>query len=491
MPEPNLQVKKLQNLNLTADLIGYEHTDNVMLTADNLQRANEFQMAEGQRLSAEEMQIKELRDTIVNQLMILEDVEKEEIRQSYPSLITEMEEKKQAIVDTANLSGKNKLKKDFFTFGRKRANARKRLNAISAATGQWKNAKKEERKKTGYLEERVWDKRVRNPRHSYESNNNTGRFAQFMVGIFNKDEEDRRLTHNTVPDESLPEDHIFKDRNYQATPVEIKGRNNSTLRGYRFEPEREKSNGKTVIIYGGSGDAGLMEQGMGTNIRTYVDQGYRVFQVDYRGYGESGIRKDDGTFEPESLTERKFYEDGVDILKGVKKELGCNYSDIVLHGYSMGGAIASYVAAKLAKKKAEQRSRGNAQGKDTLGGLVMDSAMKSMFYAARGSTFWLGGYVAKWTIGKYSAKDHLENLNQYEPDIPILFVSGDTTAKDYEGKPDPDGLALSDTKLEETGKFINKKVYVKRNSSHYDSHINGNLVAQLNQRMEARKNWMQ
>ena len=99
--------------------------------------------------------------------------------------------------------------------------------------------------------------------------------------------------------------------------------------------------------------------------------------------------------------------------------------------------------------------------------------------------------MAKWTIGKYSAKDHLENLNQYEPDIPILFVSGDTTAKDYEGKPDPDGLALSGTKLEETGKFINKKVYVKRNSSHYDSHINGNLVAQLNQRMEARKNWMQ
>ncbi|MCR4908036.1 MAG: hypothetical protein K5985_04335 [Lachnospiraceae bacterium] len=59
------------------------------------------------------------------------------------------------------------------------------------------------------------------------------------------------------------------------------------------------------------------------------------------------------------MTERKFYEDGFAILNGVKNELHCNYSDLILHGFSLGGAVASYVAAKLAERKAIQKIHGN------------------------------------------------------------------------------------------------------------------------------------
>jgi fermentation-respiration switch protein FrsA (DUF1100 family) len=90
-------------------------------------------------------------------------------------------------------------------------------------------------------------------------------------------------------------------------------------------------NPRTVIILHGNG--GNMENMLG-RIITYHKLDYGVLAIDYQGYGRSGG----------SPTEERTYQDALaawDFLVGQK---GIEPSTITIHGFSLGGGVASYLA---------------------------------------------------------------------------------------------------------------------------------------------------
>ena len=72
------------------------------------------------------------------------------------------------------------------------------------------------------------------------------------------------------------------------------------------------------------------------SIRQFLDLGFSVFIIDYRGYGQSGGR----------TNEQGFYRDADAAWQYLTGERGISPSDIVIFGRSMGGSVAAKLAAR-------------------------------------------------------------------------------------------------------------------------------------------------
>ena len=462
-------LQKMQNLNKSAELMGMQHTEE-LLSADHLRVANAASAMTG--TTAEDHKNHQLREALVEQMLLLEDTDLNALVEQYPSLAGEAMDKKNTMVREANASGKDKVKTDFF--GSKRRAARKKLADINAKKERFQNDMRELESDAQSLDRKVRLNRFDRQRRVKEGNNDRGPFASFITSVFNGKEADRRIT-GLEPDKVDKRPYDYAPAVHNPAMISVHGPGGSELKGYNFSPIRALDTGKVVILFTGSGDAGMMERGMGTTVTNYVNAGFRVIQIDYRGYGASGTLDKKGKLKSEGLTERRFYEDGEAIFKGVKEQLGLSNSQIIVHGYSMGGAIASHVVAKMAEENARKVEAGE-QPDEPLAGMVMDSAMKSLQYAATNTSGALAGKISKWAAGDYSAEDHLRTIAHYQPDIPVLFVSGDKTATYSDNSPNEDGLTLEDTHLDQIEGFTHKSTYVKEESGHMDCHMTTELV---------------
>ncbi len=203
------------------------------------------------------------------------------------------------------------------------------------------------------------------------------------------------------------------------------------LHGYMFEPTN-KSNGKVVLVYSGSGSpAGVYINNIAG---AYRDAGCRVVVMDYRGFGKSKTEDQDGNEIDFQLGERSMYQDGEAMLAYVQKNLGYSNSNIILHGYSLGGAVASKVAANMAERNAVKRKDGKlAKEKDRLGGLVLHSAMgsnyktSSDYYKSKGASTIKAagaGFLSWLLAGSYNTISHMKRLHKYDPKLPVHLVSG-------------------------------------------------------------------
>ena len=114
---------------------------------------------------------------------------------------------------------------------------------------------------------------------------------------------------------------------YLETPDKIK------LHSLYFKTENPK--GVVYYLHGNSGDL----SGWGDVAEVYLDLGYDVFILDYRGFGKS---------EGEIKNEKQFYKDvqlGYNYLKNK-----FNQDQIVVVGYSIGTGAASYLTNKNSPK---------------------------------------------------------------------------------------------------------------------------------------------
>ncbi len=218
---------------------------------------------------------------------------------------------------------------------------------------------------------------------------------------------------------------------------------NGILRGQIYQPRNVPPTGKLIIVFSGSGSSGASQ--IESIVSSYAGAGAAVLHAEYRGFGASETWKNNrkcGTH----LCEDSLYQDGKDILNyalSLKKPDNLNEamykpSDIVLHGFSLGGAVASKIAADYSEQNAQKLARGETvTEEDRLGGIVLNSAIATMQEAADDAApQWLrgiSGVAAMAGAGSYDTRSHMRRLFQYDPNLPVHYRSGSLTSEDHLG----------------------------------------------------------
>ncbi len=114
-----------------------------------------------------------------------------------------------------------------------------------------------------------------------------------------------------------------------AEEIVFRTPDNVVLHGWTIAAESEKS---PLFIYFG-GNSNLASEVL--NFSEYLD-GWTLVAVDYRGYGLSEGKPD----------EKKLYEDALLIYDETTSKPNIDKDRVVIMGYSLGSAIATYVASK-------------------------------------------------------------------------------------------------------------------------------------------------
>ena len=401
--------------------------------------------------------IRMMQQQLVEQLMVDEEIrESQQMFEKYPDLVQRARDKKGKLQEDANRSGKDKRDNDRF--------------ATKKVSAKWKLWRMES--KRSKLEEKRYGKKL-------EVEQRSGKMHDFVLGQFNGQEYDtysngkvEKGRRSNVMDGFYSDiygaaafeedDSIVLCHGYKGgLPLQRKNVSfaGGDLKGTCFEPANyDQQTGKVLIYYTGSGEPGSAEAGVGQTIQDYLRQGFKVYQVDYRGYGESAEGKQ------VAFSEAGFYQDGMDIYQSVLSHAGCSPSQIVMHGYSLGGAVASYVAGKVAQDTAK-KYHGSVPADQKLGGLVLDSPMASLTKASQGSDGAIvggaEGLLGSLAAGKYSAEEHLGTLYKNQPDIPIMFVSGG----------EADHLSIERTGIADKYPFNEHVVKDHQKNNHFGTHM--------------------
>lgn len=156
------------------------------------------------------------------------------------------------------------------------------------------------------------------------------------------------------------------------------------------EGETSTPSGKVVLFLHGSGSS-AEEQARAIR-NHYQKQGIDMLAVNLRGYGES-----DG-----GPSEKGLYQDARTMFNYLVNDKGIDPSNIIIHGYSMGGPIAADLA------------RYAAQNGQAVSGLLLDRPMPSMTKAITAhevaNPAGIVGAIAKAVNGQFSVEKNLEGL---------------------------------------------------------------------------------
>lgn len=166
------------------------------------------------------------------------------------------------------------------------------------------------------------------------------------------------------------------------------------------EGEESVGNGKVVLFLHGSGSS---SEEQASAIRShYHKQNIDMLAVNMRGYGES-----DG-----GPSEKGLYQDARTMFKYLVNDKGIDPSNIIIHGYSMGGPIAADLA------------RFAAQNGQAVSGLLLDRPMPSMTKAITAHEManpaGIVGALSKAVNGQFSVEKNLKGLPK---DTPIMLLT--------------------------------------------------------------------
>ncbi|MER0396999.1 MARTX multifunctional-autoprocessing repeats-in-toxin holotoxin RtxA [Vibrio vulnificus] len=198
-------------------------------------------------------------------------------------------------------------------------------------------------------------------------------------------------------------DHAVE--NGESQKVTLKGEA-GRLTGYYHqgaassEGETSATSGKVVLFLHGSGSSA---EEQASEIRNhYQKQGIDMLAVNLRGYGES-----DG-----GPSEKGLYQDARTMFNYLVNDKGIDPSNIIIHGYSMGGPIAADLV------------RYAAQNGQAVSGLLLDRPMPSMTKAITAHEManpaGIVGAIAKAVNGQFSVEKNLKGLPK---ETPILLLT--------------------------------------------------------------------
>jgi len=223
----------------------------------------------------------------------------------------------------------------------------------------------------------------------------------------------------------------------------VAGAENGTLDGHLYLPAsgKAKSPGQKAVIFF-SGSAGTNASQIGEAAAAYTSLGAAVVGIDYRGFGRSFPALDG-----KKITENSIYFDAWSIYAYVNVNLAFPPENIIIHGFSLGGACAAWLALRLAEERIH------------VGGLVLHSSIATMTEAAAGTlplpgflalpAGWAGGLL---TGGAYDTRLYLERLSQLYPEIPLHLRSGAASSGDE--------LGLDVTRLDAIGNFTRRTIFI-------------------------------
>lgn len=210
----------------------------------------------------------------------------------------------------------------------------------------------------------------------------------------------------------------------KAKPITVDNR----LKGYIYSSDSNKNGklaGKYVIFYSGSGCPNS-DQAREVALK-YVNEGAVVVGVDYSGFGNSGRAVSSGT-----IRQKNMCSDAKKIYNYVENNLNIKKSNIILHGYSLGGKMAAHVAADV------------SDGPDKLAALVLQSSVKNTSNSAysilekqNSGMRYLGAASAWLFADSFNCEKELKRLHKEDPNIPIILGGGNSS----------DHLNLSNTGL--------------------------------------------
>ncbi|MCX9461933.1 MARTX multifunctional-autoprocessing repeats-in-toxin holotoxin RtxA [Vibrio cholerae] len=188
-------------------------------------------------------------------------------------------------------------------------------------------------------------------------------------------------------------DHAVENGESQKVPLKGEA---GRLTGYYHqgtapsEGETSSPSGKVVLFLHGSGSSA--EEQASAIRNHYQKQGIDMLAVNLRGYGES-----DG-----GPSEKGLYQDARTMFNYLVNDKGIDPSNIIIHGYSMGGPIAADLA------------RYAAQNGQAVSGLLLDRPMPSMTKAITAhevaNPAGIVGAIAKAVNGQFSVEKNLEGL---------------------------------------------------------------------------------
>ncbi|KML23289.1 hypothetical protein VL10_12805 [Leclercia adecarboxylata] len=243
--------------------------------------------------------------------------------------------------------------------------------------------------------------------HEKESHNSLVRF--FNDALFGKTEERKNISWYT----QYQLNHAIE--NGQSERVVMPGEA-GRLTGYYhkgtpLDEDRNKIN-KVVLFLHGSGSP-VEEQSIAV-YRKYQEHGIDVLAVNMRGYGKS-----------ESYpSEKGFYQDARTMFHYLVNEKGITPDNIIIHGYSMGAAIAADLT-----RYAEQNSM-------VVSGLLLDRPMPSMSKTIIAhkvvNPAGLVGALSKSVNGLFSVEKNVKGLTNK---VPIMLLT------------DSEGLGVEGEKL--------------------------------------------
>jgi len=259
------------------------------------------------------------------------------------------------------------------------------------------------------------------------------------------------------------------------------------LRGRLYEPRDSCKNKRNILVITYSGSAGSSEEQMRDISVEYVHLGCKVLSLDYRGFGAStsckykkGSRREKfnagglGKLHAVHLLQDglEFYNCATTLIRNYNNKF-YRPSQIVIHGYSLGGPIAAYTASKAARKGEKIKA------------LVLDRIMPSMQEGVveHGFPVW-GGKLVKYTHGSLNTGDVLSELRKTYGEIVLLIIAA--------GSQDP--MSKSDSRLGLFAQllgFNNVRREVVLNAGHFDNEIVFNAVRKTLHNVVKAKNTQQ
>ena len=371
---------------------------------------------------------------------------KRELKESLPTADKVRKEKMKQLREAASRTGMKKLKEDF--------------------RGHKKKAAQAELKKIGEDKRRIaGDKEIDEKAVSKSISTGRGRHIgtfviQPIVNSVALGSNQERHKNIPLPENIDPEKKNSRSKNPQeknSTDINFRTAH-GMLKGKVYEPK--DPTGKVAIIF--SGSAGPSGEYTPKIAEEYLKAGVKVVCMDYRGFGNSESQNKKGKKISTYPSEESIYQDGKDMLHYVidKDKMNVKPENVILHGYSLGGAVASKVAADYTQ---EQQKQALEQGKTVhkLGGVVLHSAIDKMSDVATRETNCVMGFGGWAFGGGYNTRSHMQRLSKLDPDIPVHYVSGSKNAV-TEGKKDPDELSLEITKLHQDpeAQFKNSSVWI-------------------------------
>lgn len=220
--------------------------------------------------------------------------------------------------------------------------------------------------------------------------------------------------------------------------ITIDSTDNVKLKGHWLEADPTATAdgdavGKTVLFLSGSGGSA---ETYGEEVAgLYLRRGANVLLANYRGFGDSKKEVTDKHGQTKQKdakpTQDGLYDDALAMFNWLGSAKGIAEGNIIVHGYSLGGAIAANLMAELAEQGVKPA------------GLVMHSAMPSTKEPAKDAAEDMLGFLPKkWSrgLGKKIAKmsktdfttdDKFQRLAAVHPDLPVLFISGSFTDGDH------------------------------------------------------------